>query len=204
MDNGVILIILLAFLGPALVYATRYVVKGRTPTAMRLWFVSVFSYVVYYMLASGSIIDAKIAPYYFALLWPIPAILTFWFVEKALSTTKQTPIHMFKWVAFFLSGVVFAFILDIIADAVGWYTYNTSGITTGLLENPFTGIQTPAMVLMMLGVLMLGTFYLCDSFFRWLRQKVTSNASATYLLVGVAFIMGGLIWVIGDIFLQTY
>jgi hypothetical protein len=201
-EIGEIAVIIIAFLGPLLVYLTKYVVKGRTPTAMRLWFVSVFAYVVYYLMADGVVLDTKIAPYYFALLWPIPAILTFWFIERAVSSSKQTPIHMFKWVAFFLSGVVFAFIMDVAANALNWYSYNTTAVTTGLITNPLTNAEVPAIILMMLGIMMLGTFYLCDSFFRWLRQRVRSNASATYLLIGVAFILGGIVWVLGDLFMH--
>jgi hypothetical protein len=195
-DLSIIVIILLAFLGPLLVYLTRYVVKGRTPTAMRLWFVSVCAYVVYYLLASGTIIDAKIEPYYFALLWPIPAILTFWLVERT-AAAKNSPILLFKWIIYFLAGVLFAFLVDIAANAAGWYSYNTA-ISANLMTNPVTGTQVPAIILLMLGITMLGVFYLCDNLFRRLRQKVQAS-SATYLLVGLAFILGGLVWLLGNL-----
>lgn len=201
MDFGVIGIILIAFLGPLLVYLTRYVVKGRTPTAMRLWFVSVCIYVVYYLLASGNVLDAKIEPYYFALLWPIPAILTFWLIERT-ATAKQSPILLFKWIVYFLAGVLFAFIVDILANTAGWYSYNTTAVTVNLLTNPVTGTQVPALILLMMGVMMMGVFFLCDNFFRWLRQKVRSNSSATYLLIGLAFVLGGLIWTLGDLVMR--
>jgi hypothetical protein len=200
-EIGVIGIIIIAFLGPLLVYLTRYVVKGRTPTAMRLWFVSVCTYVVYYLLASGNILDAKIEPYYFALLWPIPAILTFWLVEKT-SMAKESPIVLFKWMIYFLAGVLFSFIIDILANAAGWYSYNTATVTANLMTNPVTGTQVPAMVLLMMGVMMAGVFFICDNIFRWLRQKVRSNASATYLLIGLAFIWGGIIWTIGELVMK--
>jgi hypothetical protein len=200
MDFGVIGIIIIAFLGPLLVYLTRYVVKGRTPTAMRLWFVAVATYVVYYLLASGNILDAKIEPYYFALLWPIPAILTFWLVEKT-ALAKNSPILLFKWLVYFLAGIVFAFVFDIIANAAGWYSYNITSASTNLLTNPISGTEVPAIVLLMLGVMMVGIFFLCDTVFRVLRQKIRSPASVTYLLIGLGFILGGLVWTIGDIFL---
>jgi hypothetical protein len=199
-DFGEIAIILIAFIGPLLVYLTRKVVKGRTPTAMRLWFVSVCSYVVYYLLANGAFLDAKIAPYYFALLWPIPAILTFWVVERT-AAAKQSPV-IFKWTAYFLVGVVFAFLLDVVANTLGWYTYNTSAVTSSLITNPLTSTEVPAIILLMLGVTMMGVFYLSETFFRWLRQKVRSNSSATYLLIGLAFILGGLVWTIGDLLMK--
>ena len=201
MDIGVIGIILIAFLGPLLVYLTRYVVKGRTPTAMRLWFVSVCAYVVYYLLANGSILDAKIEPYYFAPLWPIPAILTFWLVEKT-GVAKESPIVLFKWMIYFMAGVFFAFLVDTLANAAGWYSYNTTAVTANLMTNPVTGTQVPAMVLLMMGLMMIGVFYICDNIFRWLRQKVRSNSSATYLLIGLGFILGGLIWTIGELVMK--
>jgi hypothetical protein len=196
-DIGVIGIILIAFIGPLLVYLTRYVVKGRTPTAMRLWFVSVCTYVVYYLLASGNILDAKIEPYYFAPLWPIPAILTFWFVEKTAAAQKS-PILLFKWMIYFMAGVFFTLIIDILANVAGWYSYNTAAVTANLITNPITGTQVPAMILLMMGVMMMGVFLICDNIFRWLRQKVRSNSSATYLLIGLGFMLGGLIWTIGE------
>ncbi len=198
MDFGVIAIIIIAFLGPLLVYLTRYVVKGRTPTAMRLWFVAVATYAVYYLLANGNILNAKIEPFYFALLWPIPAILTFWFVEKT-ALAKNSPILLFKWLLYFLASVVFAFILDIVANAAGWYSYNITAGSANLLTNPVTGTEVPAIVLMMLGVMMVGVFFLCDNVFRALRQKVRSPSSVTYLLIGLGFILGGIVWTIGDL-----
>jgi hypothetical protein len=201
-DIGVIGIILIAFLGPLLVYLTRYVVKGRTPTAMRLWFVSVSTYVVYYLLASGNVLDAKIEPYYFALLWPIPAILTFWLIERTAASAKQNSIPLFKWVGYFLAGVIFTFIVDILANVAGWYSYNTTAVTANLLTNPVTGTEVPAMILLMMGVMMAGVFFLCDNLFRQLRQKVRSNSSATYLLIGLAFVLGGLVWTIGELVMK--
>lgn len=198
MDFGIIAIIIIAFLGPLLVYLTRYVVKGRTPTAMRLWFVTVATFAVYYLLANGNILDAKIEPFYFALLWPIPAILTFWFVEKT-ALTKNSPILLFKWLLYFLASVVFAFVLDIVANAAGWYSYNITSGSANLLTNPVTGTDVPSIVLLMLGVMMVGVFFLCDNVFRVLRQKVRSPSSVTYLLIGLGFILGGIVWTIGDL-----
>jgi hypothetical protein len=200
MDFGVIGIIIIAFLGPLLVYLTRYVVKGRTPTAMRLWFVSVATYVVYYLLANGNVLNATIEPYYFALLWPIPAILTFWLIEKT-ALAKNSPILLFKWLVYFLAGVIFAFVLDIVANAGNWYSYNVASVSANLLTNPVTGTEVPAIILLMLGVMMLGVFFLCDTVFRVLRQKIRSPSSVTYLLIGLGFILGGLVWTIGDLVL---
>jgi hypothetical protein len=198
MDFGVIAIIVIAFLGPLLVYLTRYVVKGRTPTAMRLWFVTVATYAVYYLLANGNILNAKIEPFYFALLWPIPAILIFWLIEKT-ALAKNSPILLFKPLLYFLASVVFAFILDIVANSAGWYSYNITAASANLLTNPVTGTQVPAIVLMMIGVMMVGVFFLCDNVFRVLRQKVRSPSSVTYLLIGLGFILGGIVWTIGDL-----
>jgi len=202
MDLGVIGIIVIAILGPVLVYLTRFVVRGRTPTAMRLWFVSVAAYLVYYLLANGNIINASIEPYYFALLWPIPAILTFWLVEKT-AAAKNSPILLFKWIIYFLAGLIFAFLVDTAAES-GWYTYNTAAISSNLLTNPITGTAVPAVVLLMLSVMMMGVFFICDNLFRLLRQKIRSPASVTYLLIGIGFIWGGIVWTIGDLILHPF
>lgn len=199
MEIGVIVIILIGLLGPLLIYLTRKVVKGRTSTAMRLWFVSIGTYLIYYLLANGVVLDAKIAPYYFTLLWPIPAILTFWFLEKTAASVQQSPIHFFKWIAYFLVGVVYSFVLDVAADAAGWYSYDTAAITGSLITNPLTGAQVPAAILLMMGVMMMGVFFLCDNVFRQLRQKIASPSSVTYLLIGLSFVLGGFIWVLGDL-----
>ena len=38
------------------------------------------------------------------------------------------------------------------------------------MTNPLTGTQVPAMVLLMMGLMMAGVFFICDNIFRWLRQ----------------------------------
>jgi hypothetical protein len=47
--------------------------------------------------------------------------------------------------------------------------------------------------------MMVGVFFLCDNVFRVLRQKVRSPSSVTYLLIGLGFILGGIVWTIGDL-----
>ena len=120
MDNGVIGMIIIAFLGPILVYLTRYVLKGRAAVASRLWFVSFCSYVVFYFLARDNYISTPIESFYFALLWPIPAILAFWLTERIGG--KQSPIPYFRWTVYFLAGLVFALVLDTAGTAAGWFS----------------------------------------------------------------------------------
>jgi hypothetical protein len=200
-DTSVIAIIILAFLGPLLVYLTRYVIKGRTAAASRLWFVSVCAYVVYYLLASGNILDAKIEPYYFALLWPIPAILTLWLVDKIAAA--ESPVPYFKWHIYFMAGVIFAFLVDIASSATGWYAYNATIANATTITSPVNGMQVPAMALFMLGVLMVGVFFLSDFVFKQLKKKV-SPSSATFALIGLAFILGGLVWVVTDLVMGLF
>ncbi len=202
MDTSVIAIIILAFLGPLLVYLTRYVIKGRTAAASRLWFVSVCAYVVYYLLASGNILDAKIEPYYFALLWPIPAILTLWLVDKIAAA--ESPVPYFKWLIYFMAGIVFAFLVDITSSVTGWYAYNATVANVSSITSPVNGMQIPAMALFMLGVLMVGVFFLSDFVFKRLKQKVSSPSSATFILIGLAFVLGGVVWVVTDLVISLF
>jgi len=201
-DTSVIVIIILSFLGPLLVYLTRYVIKGRTAAASRLWFVSVCAYVVYYLLASGNILDAKIEPYYFALLWPIPAILTLWLVDKIAAA--ESPVPYFKWLIYFMAGVIFAFIVDIASSVTGWYAYNATVANVSSITSPVNGMQVPAMALFMLGVLMVGVFFLSDFVFKRLKQKVSSPSSATFILIGLAFVLGGVVWVVTDLIIGLF
>jgi hypothetical protein len=201
-DTSVIAIIILAFLGPLLVYLTRYVIKGRTAAASRLWFVSVCAYVVYYLLASGNILDARIEPYYFALLWPIPAILTLWLVDKIAAA--ESPVPYFKWLIYFMAGIVFAFLVDITSSVTGWYAYNATVANVSSITSPVNGMQIPAMALFMLGVLMVGVFFLSDFVFKRLKQKVSSPSSATFILIGLAFVLGGVVWVVTDFVISLF
>ncbi|MGA9140265.1 MAG: hypothetical protein WBZ29_08575 [Methanocella sp.] len=201
MDTSVIAIIIIAFIGPLLVYLTRYADKGRTAAASRLWFVSVCAYVVYYLLASGNILEAKIEPYYFALLWPIPAILTLWLVDKIVAA--ESPIPYYKWLIYFMVGVVFAFVIDMASSVTGWYAYNSTITSTASITNPINGMQVPAMALLMLGVLMVGVFFISDPLFKVLKKKINPS-SATFLLVGLAFILGGVVWVVTELIMGLF
>jgi hypothetical protein len=200
-DTSVIVIIILACLGPLLVYLTRYVVKGRTAAASRLWFVSVCAYVVYYLLANGNILEAKIEPYYFALLWPIPAILTLWLVDKIAAA--ESPVPYFKYIIYFMAGTLFAFIVDMVSSVTGWYAYNATITNVSSITSPINGMQMPAMALFMLGILMVGVFFLSDFVFKRLKQK-TSASSATFILIGLAFILGGLVWTVSDLLIGLF
>lgn len=199
MDLEVLGIIIIAFLGPLLIYLTRYVLKGKTVVASRIWFVSFCTFVIYYWLAKGYFISTTIEPFYFALLWPIAAILTYWFSEKAGG--RDSPIPYFRWMIYFIAGILFAFVLDTIASYAGWYTYNASIIASTAISNPVSGTQTPAIVLLMLGVLMLGVFFLIDNAYEFLKAKV-GGVTTTYLLIALSFIVGGLVWVISDFLMK--
>ena len=194
MDNGVIGIIIIAFLGPILVYLTRYVLKGRRAAASRLWFVAFCTYVVYYFLAQGYFINTRTEPFYFALLWPIPAVLAFWLVERTAS--RQSPIPLYRWMIYFLIGVVFAFLLDTAGNSAGWYVYNATVITSTAIANPVSGSQAPAIVWFMLGVLMAGVFFLSDNVYEVLKRKI-GVMTTNYVLIALAFILGGLVYAIG-------
>ena len=86
----------------------------------------------------------------------------------------------------------------------GWYAYNSTAVTATSITNPINGMQVPAMVLLMLGVLMVGVFFISDTLFRWLKQKIRSNSSATFLLIGLAFILGGLVWIVSELVMGLF
>ena len=194
-DYGLIGIIAVAFLGPVLVYLTRYVLKGKTAVASRIWFVSFCTYVVYYYLAKGYYIDTVIPTFYFALLWPIAAILTYWFSERIAA--RDSPIPFFRWMVYLLAGILFAMVLDIIGGLAGWYSY---GSFTETISVPFSGLQVPAIVPLMLGVLLMGVFFLIDNAYEILKKRI-GTATTTYVLIGLSFVLGGLVWVVGDFLL---
>ena len=194
--DPVISIIVIAFLGPVLVFLTRYVLKGkgRTAAASRLWFVSFCTFVVYYWLAKDKYIVTPLEPFYFALLWPIVAVLTFWLTERL--NMKRSPMPLFRWMVYFLAGVIFAFVMDILSNALGWYTY-IAGAAGSTILNPVTGGDVPAIVLLMLGVLLTGVFYLSDNAYVVLKRRIGA-ITTTYVLIGLSFIWGGFAWMIFD------
>jgi hypothetical protein len=195
METKVLAIIAIGFLGPLLVYLTRYVFKGKgkTPVASRLWFVSFCTYVVFYWLAKDRYIDTDIETFYFALLWPIAGILTYWATEKL----GESPILYFRYFVAFMAGLIFAFALDTIGALAGWYSYDPSVVASAAITNPLTGSQAPAAVLIMLGVLMVGVQYLVTAGFDYLKKK-HGAVTSTYVLIGLSFILGGLVWVATD------
>ena len=193
MELEFIEVVLIGFVGVLMIYLTKYVIKGKTSTALRLWLVSFCVYVVYYWLAGGVYLNSKVEPFFYALLWAIPAILSYWLVNKLSDREGELPYY--QWMTPFIVAVLFAVVVDGIAGLGGWYTYNLSSIGTGTFSNPISGITTSALLILMLGIMMLGVIFLSEVVFFMLKKKI-GGTSATYIIIGLSFFAGGMIWIL--------
>ncbi len=202
MDLSLILLYALAVIGPIMIFLTHYIVKGRGRDMTRLWFITFFSYMIYYWLAksNGLFNDPNDIVYGFALLWPIAAILSFWLTE--LLTKKGRFVPFFEMMVAFLVSVVFAFLLDGFAGIMNWYTYNTANADKTWLVNPIGGLQMPSLVLFMLGVLMIIVYFLVFNVHKMLRKRHIDDTSATLLLAFLSVFLGGALWVVTDVVLK--
>jgi len=110
MDLSVILLYALAVIGPIMIFLTQYIVKGKGRDMTRLWFITFFSYMIYYWLAktNGFYNDPNDIVYGFAMLWPIAAILSYWLTD--LLTKQGRFVPFFEMMIAFLVSVVFAFL----------------------------------------------------------------------------------------------
>ena len=202
MDIDIIALYALAVVGPIMVFLTHYVVKGRTRDMTRLWFITFFSYMIYYWLAKSYNFysDPRDIVYSFALLWPIAAILAFWLAERL--TTKGTMVPFFKWMVYFIVAVAFSFILDGAAGIFHWYTYNTENfMANSSFVNPIGGLVMPALMPFLMGILMMGVFFLVFTVHKQIRMRRIDETSATLLLAGLSVVMGGALWVAADLIL---
>jgi hypothetical protein len=202
MDIDLIALYAIAVIGPVLIFATRFVVKGRARDMTRLWFITFFSYMVYYWLAKSYdyYVDTRDVVYAFSLLWPIAAILSFWISEKL--TEKGSIVPFFKWMIYFLVAALFAFILAGVAGVMGWYSYNPAAWhDVAPFINPISGTSMPALMPFLMGVLMMGVFFLVFNVHKQLRKRRIDETSATLLLGALSIVMGGLLWVASDLIL---
>jgi hypothetical protein len=199
MDVAIIVLIALAIVGPIMIFATRYVVRVRARDMTRLWFITFFSYAIYYWLASsyGYIDDPNQYSVFVALVWPIAAILAFWTVEKV--TTKGSAIFFLKWMVYFLLAALFAFVLDAAAAVLKWYSYNPARLDVTAFVNPLSGTAMPALMPLLMGILMMGVFFLVFNVHKWLRARRIDETSATLLLAALSVLMGGVLWVATDL-----
>jgi hypothetical protein len=203
MDIDIIFLYALAVIGPIMIFATRYVVKGKSRDMTRLWFITFFTYTIFYWLAKSYnyFIDPNDIVYAYCFLWPIAAILSFWISEKLAE--KGPEVRSFKWIVYFIVAVVFAFILDSAAGVMHWYTYNTgnANLNATAFVNPIGGILTPALVPFLMGLLMMGVFFLVFNVHKQLKKRRIGETSATLLLGGLSIIMTGFLWVASDLIL---
>ncbi len=54
----------------------------------------------------------------------------------------------------------------------------------------------------MLGLMMVGVVFLSEVVFYWLKKKY-GGTTATYILIGLSFIAGGLIWLLTQGFVEV-
>jgi hypothetical protein len=201
MPTSSFILYLIGFIGPILIFLTKYVVKGRTRDMTRLWFLTLFAFIIFYWLAMRDFLISSVDALGLALLWPILAILSFWAIMK-LTGKEPSVIPFFNWLAVFLLAVVFSYLLDGIAGYLGWYTYNPAVIddTTSIM-NFISATMTPAIITFMQGILFIGVFFL--NFFVYDRIKTRyGQSSTTMLLAGLAIIFGGLLWVITELLMS--
>ncbi len=201
MDLDLIILYALAVAGPLMIFATRFVVKGRSRDMTRLWFIAFFSYMIYYWLAKsyGYYNDPRDVVFAFSLLWPVAAILAFWIEQKL--TEKGTIVPFFKWMVYFIVGALFAFLLDAVAGIMRWYAYNPAKLDATPFINPISGTAMPALMPFLMGVLMMVVFFLVFDVHKQLRKRRIDETSATLLLGALSIVMGGLLWVASDLIL---
>jgi hypothetical protein len=202
MDIDIIALYALAVVGPLMIFLTHYVVKGRSRDMTRLWFITFFSYTVYYWLAksNGFFNDPRDIVYSFALLWPIAAILSFWITE--LLTKKGSTVPFFQLMVAFLVSTAFAFLLDGAAGILNWYAYNPDKLDKTSLINPIGGMAMPALMPFMLGILMIVVFFLVFNVHKEIRKRRIDETSATLLLAALSVVLGGALWVVSDLVLS--
>jgi hypothetical protein len=194
MDLDLIILYALAILGPVMIFLTHYVVKGRSRDMTRLWFITFIAFIVYYWLAESKyIVDPRGIVYGYALLWPIAGILAFWLVER-LTAKESSPIPFFRYMVFFLVAVVFAFVLDGLGGLMKWYSYNPAVLDKTAMINPISGLQVPAIIPFLMGIVMIGIFILTFNVHKILRDRRIDETSATLLLSALAVVMSGLVW----------
>ncbi len=203
MELDVIILLAMAIIGPIMIFLTHYIVKGRSRDMTRLWFITFISFIVYYMLVKSSYIEDTLGIVYgFALLWPIAAILAFWIVEK-LTAKEASPIPFFRYMVYFLVAVVFAFVLDGVGGLMKWYTYNPSVLDKTAMVNPISGLQVPAVIPFLMGIIMIGVFLLTFNVHTIIRSKRIDETSATLLLSALAVVMSGFVWELTDIIVNV-
>ncbi|HTY92226.1 MAG TPA: hypothetical protein VMC84_13705 [Methanocella sp.] len=198
MDLDLILLCVLAIVGPIMIFLTRYIAKGRGKDMTRLWFITFFSYMIYYWLANSNnyLIDPRGVVYLFALLWPIAAILSFWITS--LLTKRGSFVPFFDMMIAFLVSVVFAFLLDGAAGIMGLYTYNTALADKTWFTNPIGGLLMPSIMPFLMGVLMIIVYFLVFNMYKILRNRHIDDTSATLLLAFISVLLGGALWVVTD------
>lgn len=202
MDLNLIFLYALAVVGPIMIFLTRYITKGRGKDMTRLWFITFFSYMVYYWLAksNGFFNDPQDIVYGFALLWPIAAILAFWLA--VILTKKGRFVPFFEMMVAFMVSVVFAFVLDGFAGIMGFYTYNTALADKTWLVNPIGGLLMPSLMPFLMGVLMIIVYFLVFNLYKEFRKRHIDDTSATLLLAFISVILGGALWVVTDTILK--
>src|SRR5271157_325058 len=178
-----------------MIFLTRFVAKGRSRDMTRLWFITFFSYMVYYILAKNYNYynDPRDIVYAFGLLWPIAGILSFWIAE--LITRKGNQLAFIKWMVYFVVAIGFAFVLDGVAGLYQLYSYNPDVLVAKTtLVNPIGGLQAPSLMMLLPGILMLAVFFLVFNVYKLLRKRRIDDTSATLLLSALSIVIVGFLW----------
>lgn len=103
---------------------------------------------------------------------------------------------------YFLVAIVFAFVLDGFGGLMNWYTYNPAVLDKTAMINPISGLQIPAIIPFLMGIVMIGVFLLTFSVHRLLRDRRIDETSATLLLSALAVVMSGFVWGITELIIS--
>lgn len=196
MDSDIIIIYAVAIIGIIMIFLTRFIAKGRSRDMTRLWFITFFAFMVYYILAKSYNYynDPRDIIYAFGLLWPIAGILSFWIAE--LITRKGAQIAFIKWMVYFVVAIGFAFLLDGVAGLYNLYSYDPGVLAAKTsLVNPIGGLQMPSLMMLLPGILMLVVFFLVFNVYKLLRKRRIDDTSATLLLSALSIAVVGFLWV---------
>lgn len=200
MDLDIIALYALAVIGPIMIFLTHFIVKGRGKDMTRLWFITFFAYMIYYILAEsgGMYSDPREMIYSYALLWPIAAILAFWIAQILTKNGRFVP--FFEMMIAFVVGVFFTFLLDGLGGIFHWYTYVQPASATVVQKtwfaNPIGGLLMPSIVPFLMGILMIFVFFAVFNLYKELRKRHIDDTSATLLLAFLSVFVGGALWVI--------
>ena len=193
MELDIIILYAMAILGPVMIFLTHYVAKGRSRDMTRLWFITFIAFIVYYWLAdSNYVVDPVASSMDMRSVADRrhPRIL-----DRGKAHGKGSLAHtLFQVHGLLPRGSHLDFVLDGIGGLMKWYTYNPAVLDKSAMINPISGLQVPAVIPFLMGIVMIGVFLLNFNLHKILRDRRIDETSATLLLSALAVVMSGFVW----------